>query len=69
MATLFDVPLSEEDEIIITDIVIDMANGAKISEADILHELIKRAESYTKLEITTRELRKLKQRCENKKRC
>lgn len=43
-----------------------MADGQKISEEDILHKLIKMAQSHEKLKMTKRELRKLRKRYEEK---
>lgn len=66
MTTFLGVPLSKEEEILLTGIIVDMANGQKISDADLLHELIKRAESHDKLDMAKRELRKLRHRYEGK---
>lgn len=66
MTTFMNVPLSEEEQVFLTGIIVEMADGQKISEADVLHELIKMAQSHDKLEMTKRELRKLRKRYEEK---
>lgn len=40
MATFLGVPLSKEEEIIVTDIIVDMADGKKITESDVLHHIL-----------------------------
>lgn len=60
MATFLNVPLSAEEELMITSVIVKMADGRKISEADVLHELIKMAQSHDKLKIAQRELKKQK---------
>lgn len=66
MSTFMGVQLSKEEELFLTSIIIEMAEGEKISEEDILHNLLKKAESQNKLDVAKRELRKLKKRYENK---
>lgn len=66
MATFLKIPLSKEEEIILTDVIVHIANGQKISDADVLHELIRMAQSHNKLEIAKRELKKLRKRYEEK---
>ena len=61
-----NVPLSKEEEVFLTGVIVEMADGQKISEEDVLHNLIKKAQSYDKLEIAKRELRKLRKRYEEK---
>ena len=66
MRTFLNIPLSKEEEVFLTSVIIDLAEGQKLSEEDIFHELIKRAQSHDKLEMTKRELRKLRKRYEEK---
>ena len=40
MAKLLGVQLTQEEEIVITRIIIDMADGRKVEETDVLHKLI-----------------------------
>ena len=66
MVTFLKVPLSKEEEIILISVIVQIADGQKISEEDLLHELIKRVQSHEKLETARRELRKLRNRYEEK---
>lgn len=66
MTKFLEVSLSKEEEIILTSVIVKMADGQKISEEDVLHELIKMAQSHDKLEMAKRELRKLRKRYEEK---
>lgn len=66
MITFMGVSLSKEEEVFLTSVIIEMADGQKISEEDILHKLIDMAQSHDKLEMTRRELRKLRKRNEEK---
>lgn len=66
MATFLGVKLSKEEEILLTGVIIELADGRKLSDEDILHALFKKAESSRKLDISKRELRKLRKRYENK---
>ena len=60
MTTFWGVELSKEEERVLTSVIIDMADGQKISNADLLHELIQRVQRYNEIKITTRELRKIR---------
>lgn len=66
MTSFMNVPLSKEEEVFLTGIIVEMADGQKISEADVLHELIRMAQSHDKLETAKRELKKLRKRYETK---
>ena len=66
MATFLGVELSKEEEILLTGVIIELADCQKLSDEDILHALFKMAESSRKLDISKRELRKLRKRYENK---
>ena len=66
MTAFMKVTLSKEEEAFLTGIIVKMADGQEISEEDVLHNLIKMAQSHDKLEITKRELRKLRKRYEEK---
>lgn len=50
MAKFMDIPLSNEEEIILTRIIIDLSEENKVTNADILHELIKRAKYHENIE-------------------
>ena len=58
MVTYLNIELSEKEEKFLTSVIISMANGEKISDADILHKLIQMAESDYKLNNAKRILRK-----------
>lgn len=66
MSTFMGVQLSKEEEIFITSVIVEMASGEKISDEDIFHNLIKKAESQNKIDVAKRELRKLRKRYEDK---
>ena len=66
MITFLNIPLSKEEEIMLTGVIVGMADGRKISDADVLHELIRMAQSHDKIEIAKRELKKLRKRYETK---
>lgn len=66
MVTFLGIPLSKEEELFLTSVIIKMADGQKLSEADILHNLLKMAESQNKLDIAKRELKKLRKNAEDK---
>lgn len=66
MITFLNIPLSKEEEIMLTGVIVGMADGQKISDADVLHELIRMAQSHDKIETAKRELRKLRKRYETK---
>lgn len=58
--TFLDIPLTREEELFLTSVVIELADGQKLSDADILHRLIEKAEGDNVLTILKRELRKQK---------
>lgn len=60
MTTFFGVELSKEEEFVLTKVIIDIANGQKISNADLLHELIQRVQCYNEIKIATRELQRIR---------
>jgi len=64
--TFLGVPLSKEEEHLLTGVIVRMANGQKITESDVLHELLFMANSHHKVECSQRELRKLRHSCESK---
>lgn len=67
MTTFLGISLTKEEELIMTNIIIDMTtDDKKISNEDLLHELIGRSQSHDKLEMTKRELKKLRKRCKTK---
>lgn len=66
MITFLDIPLSKEEEQLLTGIIVRMANGQKITESDVLHEILFMANSHNKIESAQRELRKLRYSCESK---
>lgn len=58
MAKFMDIPLTNEEEIILTSIIVDLSEEDKVTNADILHELIKRAKYYETVEVIKRICRK-----------
>lgn len=58
MAKFMDIPLTNEEEIILTSIIVDLSEEDKVTNADILHELIKRAKYYETVETIKRICRK-----------
>lgn len=60
MTTFLGVELSEEEKFVLMGVIIDMANGQKISNADLLHELIQRAQRYNDIKIAIRNLQKIR---------
>lgn len=66
MITYLGVELSKEEEILLTGVIIELSDGRKLSDEDILHALFKKAESSSKLDIAKRKLRQLRKRYENK---
>lgn len=66
MSTFMGVQLSKEEEIFITNVIVEMTSGENISDEDILHNLIEKAESQNKIDVAKRELRKLRKRYEDK---
>lgn len=66
MITFLGVELSKEEEILLTGVIIELSDGRKLSDEDILHALFKKAESSSKLDIAKRKLRQLRKRYENK---
>lgn len=66
MTTFLGISLTKEEKLIMTSIIIDMTDDKNLSNADLLHELIRRSQSHDKLEMTKRELKKLRKRCKTK---
>ena len=66
MSTFMGVQLSKEEEIFITNVIVEMTSGENISDEDILHNLIEKAESQNKIDVAKRELLKLRKRYEDK---
>lgn len=66
MTSFLNVPLSKEEELVLTSVIVKMANGQRISDEDVLHELIRMAQSHDKLEMAKRELKKLRKKYETK---
>lgn len=66
MITFLGVELSKEEEILLTGVIIELSDGRKLSDEDILHALFKKAESSSKLDIAKGKLRQLRKRYENK---
>ena len=66
MSTFMGVQLSKEEEIFITNVIVEMTSGENISDEDILHNLIEKAESQNKIDVAKRDLRKLRKRYEDK---
>lgn len=53
-----DIPLTNEEEVILTSIIVDLSEEDKVTNADILRELIKRAKYYESIEEIKRICRK-----------
>lgn len=60
MSKFMDVPLTKEEEVILTSLIVDLAEENNTTNADILHELIRRANYYGTVEELKRICRKTK---------
>ena len=56
--TFMGVPLSKAEEIALTSVIIDLADGRKLSDSDVLHQLITNSAKKEELESDVRELKK-----------
>lgn len=60
MATFMNMPLTKDEEIALTSVIVDLSETGDVSDEAILHELIRRARCYDDMENVRRICRKTK---------
>lgn len=58
LTKFMEIPLTNEEEVILTRIIVDLSEEDKVTDEDILHELIERAKCYESIEEIKRICRK-----------